>query len=322
MKAQATAEASPSLALVKYWGKSDGPPNLPATSNLAIGLDTLRTSTTVVPSQRDAVTLDGADQPLAPFVPLFDAFRKLSGYNGSFTVQSSNNFPTAAGIASSSSGFAALTLALNALLETKLSDEQLSSLARTGSGSASRAVYGGFTRWEAGEPWAQRFLPAAHWPQLRVVVAILSAGKKPVGSRAGMERSKRTSPLYSAWVNHAAELFERGCAAVQARSLEHLGPIMRESYLTMFATMFTARPPFLYWIPESVALLRTLEELRSAGVPAWETMDAGPQVKVLTTAPHVEQICQTITSVVPDAQLIITPVGGAPSVLDGAGSVG
>lgn len=321
MSRKAVATASPSLALVKYWGKEPGGINLPATSNLAVGLDALHTRTTVTlldpgtsATPADRVTINETEQEIDPYLPVLDALRSAAGTRARFAVDSTNTFPTGAGIASSSSGFAALTLALDALLETHLPTEHLSAIARLGSGSASRAVYGGFTSWKRGAGHATRYLPADHWPELRVVVAVLSAAQKSLGSRAAMERSRLTSGMYSSWVEQSAKRYEEACTALSSRDLERLGTVMRESYLSMFATMFTAQPPYIYWLPQSVALLHELEQLRARGVSAWETMDAGPQVKIITTASDLDRVIDLVEASVPDARVITTMVGGEPKV--------
>jgi len=233
-----------------------------------------------------------------------------------FIAESSNSFPTAAGLASSASGFAALTLAAVAAAGGPLADRQaLSALAREGSGSAARSIFGGFTVWEAGEPAAREFLPPDWWPELRVVVLPLATGPKGVSSRDGMNRTRDTSPFYPAWVSDAPSMFARGTAALMARDLEQLGEAMRLSYLRMFGTMIAADPPILYWIPETMAVLQQLGRLRAAGIPAWETMDAGPQVKVVTTADYAARVVAE-TSGWCAGQPIISSVGPAARLVE------
>ncbi|TVQ23839.1 MAG: diphosphomevalonate decarboxylase [Spirochaetaceae bacterium] len=313
---EVTASCSPSLALVKYWGKLPGLVNVASTPSLALTLDALRTTTVArfAPAP-DRVSIDGVEQPIAPFEPLIAEFRRrAAGADRAVCVESSNSFPTAAGIASSSSGFAALTLALDALFATGLDRAELSAIARIGSGSACRAVYGGFTVWEAGSQAARPLLPATHWSDLRVLIAVVDEGPKAVASRAGMGHSRDTSPVYAAWVREAPAIFDRARAALESRDIDALGTAMRDSYLLMFSTMFTARPPFIYWKPATVAVLNAAEQLRRSGVPAWETMDAGPQVKIVTTADHEATVRDRLAAVAPDVRLLSSAVGGNPVV--------
>ncbi|MFW5690131.1 MAG: diphosphomevalonate decarboxylase [Spirochaetota bacterium] len=316
-----TASASPSLALIKYWGKLPEGVNLPASSSLAVTLEGLRTVTRVTAKSEasggseDVVEVEGIHRSLEPYRALLDHFRERAGRTDRVRVVSTNSFPTSAGIASSSSGFAALALALNAFYGTGLPPSDLSAVARLGSGSAARAVYGGFTVWTAGSDRAEPVLPPDHWPELRIVVAVLDTAPKPISSRAGMTRSRDTSPVYSTWLAESDRLFREGTRALEQRDIEALGEAMRASYLLMFSTMLTATPPFIYWLPASVAILREVEAMRADGIPAWETMDAGPQVKIVTTDDHVDRVRGRLLAAVPDASIIVARPGGEPEVV-------
>ena len=129
-----------------------------------------------------------------------------------------------------------------------------------------------------------------------------------------MRLTADTSPVYEKWCAESGELYSRGLDALRARDLEALGTTMRESYLFMFSTMFTTRPPVIYWLPESLAVIRTADTLRERGMPVWETMDAGPQVKLLTTVEHVEAVRAAVIATVPEAELLVSSPGGAPEV--------
>ncbi len=325
-----TATAHPSLALVKYWGKLPGDTNLPATTSIAMTLDhlTSRVVVSAVPNRPDEIVIDGHAVDPARFTPFFDAVRQRCATHVAFAVKSQNNFPTAAGLASSSSGFAALALACSAAacnasparfalgsplpLPLPLPRDELSAMARVGSGSAARAVFGGFTRWSRGARSAEQLYPASHWPELRVIVVKISSQAKGVSSREAMERTRKTSPYFEAWEQDNRALAEEAVRALTERDLERLGRVARLSYLRMFATMFTAEPPVLYWLPASVEAIHACERLRRAAVPAFETMDAGPQVKVLTTAEHVDRVREELSEIAevfavcgpgPDAEL-------------------
>lgn len=303
MSGYARAQAHPSLALVKYWGKRPGAPNLADTTSVALTLSGLTTTTECRVGEPDrADTLQIDDQPVDPAAarPVFDAIRSELGV-ASFHVRSHNDFPTAAGLASSASGYAALAGACYAAARAaeghRWSDDdterfapRLSELARLGSGSACRSVYGGFARWEAGEQRAQPLFASDHWPELRVLVAVVDRGAKSIGSRAAMQRTRDSSPYYRAWQETSQHDADLAVAAIAQRNLAALGPIVRSSYLKMFATMFAAAPPIVYWQPASVALIHAAEALRADGVPVWETMDAGPQVKLLTTEEHLPRV--------------------------------
>jgi diphosphomevalonate decarboxylase len=308
------ADASPSLALTKYWGKRPGGINIPETSSVAVTLGALHSRVSVAGSDSDRISVDGAPEDVDRFRPVLDAVRSRAGRQDAVAVRGDNDFPTAAGLASSSSGFAAMAVGLDAFFGTSLSGTELSQIARLGSGSAARAVFGGFTVWPAGASCAEPFATADHWPELRVIAVVLAPERKSVSSRAGMENSRKTSAFYQSWSESAEPLFTTACDAVLARDLEKLGTAMRQSYLGMFATMFSSEPPLIYWRPESLALIHQCEAMRSRGIAVWETMDAGPQVKLVTVESEVSQVVGGIHEILPEADYITSPVGGGPSV--------
>lgn len=326
--------ASPSLALIKYWGKVPGGVNLPATSSIAVSLAALETRTRVEVADgplsgtvtEDRVEVDGVAQPAEAYRAFFAFARACFGDFPPLVVRSENSFPTAAGLASSSSGLAALAAACAAIAGSRSADpaeraravdptghgadyETMSRVARVGSGSASRAVYGGFTLFAAGADHAEQLAPPDHWPQLRIVVVAVSSGSKPVSSREAMNRAVATSPFFSQWVQTNESLVGPVRRAIEEKDLGTLGEAMRASYLAMFSTMFTSRPPVVYWLPESVALIRLAEDLRHDGLEVYETMDAGPQVKLLCPAHHEGQVVDAVRAVAPRALVISGGVG-------------
>ncbi|MFW6362933.1 MAG: diphosphomevalonate decarboxylase [Spirochaeta sp.] len=312
----------PSLALIKYWGKADGGVNLPATTSLAVSLGGLSTVTEI--QAGESRTEDAADTIRINKVQVHDP--KIHGFlqhvrrtypalrNLGFAISTTNSFPTAAGIASSSSGFAALAIGITRAAGLKLSALELSELARHGSGSAARAVYGGFTSFPAGSETAHQLFDHTHWPELRIVVIMVHAGAKPIGSREAMERTRLTSPYYRQWIEASRELEAPALNALKSRNLADLGPIMRRSYLSMFGSMLAADPGVVYWLPESIRLIHSVAEWRKAGMPVWETMDAGPQVKLVTTADHLPSIESHLRSEFPRLAYLTASVGQGPVV--------
>ncbi|MEJ2131770.1 MAG: diphosphomevalonate decarboxylase, partial [Gammaproteobacteria bacterium] len=206
---QATARAQPNIALVKYWGKQTRGVNEPAVSSLSITLDTLWTRTRVVfdPGlEADRFALNGAREIAQErrVIAGLELMREIKGTDVRASVESENNFPTGAGLASSASGFAALVTAADAALELDLPRERLSSLARRLSGSAARSLFGGFVELWSLRPGesdsaARPLLDAEEWP-LEVVVAVVSEEAKAIGSTVGMELSRATSEFYPQWV--------------------------------------------------------------------------------------------------------------------------
>jgi len=295
-----TAVAHPNIALVKYWGKRDIARNLPAVPSLSLTLSGFQTTTEVHwGADADVVELDGAVVEGREAGRVLQFLDRLDPQRPPVHVVSTNTFPRGAGLASSASGFAALTLAATGAAGIERSREELSALARQGSGSACRSLWGGFVQWHLGErsdgtdSHGAPVAPADHW-DVRMVVAVVHAGKKAVGSTEGMERSRATSPYYATWVATAADDVARGIEAVRARDLEQLGTVMEQSTQKMHATMHTSWPPLIYWQAGTVAAMHEVLALRARGIGAWATMDAGPQVKVLCEAADAEAVAATL----------------------------
>jgi diphosphomevalonate decarboxylase len=285
--------APANIALVKYWGKRDEELNLPVTDSLSISLGPLGSEVEISPAEgpNDAIWLNSAPQPLTGAFArrasaYLDLFRPAPGYW--YEVQARNTVPTAAGFASSASGFAAMARALDDLYGWELSVKELSVLARLGSGSASRSLEDGFVEWHAGsEPdgmdsYGER-LPA-EWPELRMGAVVLCAEEKPVGSREGMKRSVETCEFYREWPGRAAADLAALKDAIGRKDMAALGAVAEGNALAMHALMAATRPPIVYALPETVAAMRTVWAARQEGLPLWFTMDAGPNVKLLFEA--------------------------------------
>jgi diphosphomevalonate decarboxylase len=212
-------------------------------------------------------------------------------------VRSDNDFPTAAGLASSSSAFAALALAATKAAGQSLDPTALSVLARRGSGSACRSIWGGLVHWPLGDRvdgLDSHGVPLRSDWGLAMVAALVADEEKETSSRDGMTRTQETSPLYEAWVANAPEDCSAALRAIEARDLEALGTVMERSTFQMHATMESADPPLRYLKPRSFEVVHRVEALRAAGIGAWVTMDAGPNVKVLCAPPDVPGVVDAI----------------------------
>jgi diphosphomevalonate decarboxylase len=303
---RARAVAHANIALAKYWGKSDLALNLPAVPSLSLTLDGLRTETEVTfdPDLReDVAELDG--QPASPkerarIVALLDRVRERARLEARFRMKSRNHFPTAAGLASSASGFAALDAAGCAAAGLDASPAELSRMARQASASAARSVFGGWVELPAGKPGqaklaARPLFDEGHW-DLRLVVAVAAKGPKKVGSTEGMERSRRTSPFYDAWVEAAPGLARQVRRALAARDLDRLGAAMEQSTLAFHACAMASAPGILYFQPATLAALASVQRLRDGGVSVYATMDAGPHVKALCHAADAPKVKRALAA--------------------------
>ena len=301
--AHATAHAN--IALAKYWGKSDLVHNLPAVPSISLTLEELTTETEVCfepGRQHDDFVLDGrpaTKRELQRAVALLDRVRRAARIDHRARVTSHNRFPTAAGLASSASGFAALAAAATRAVGHDVDQTSLSALARRSSASAARSIYGGFVELCAGVPGeddlaAHQIAPPTHW-DVRLVVAFTAAGPKSVSSTEAMQRSRSTSPFYDAWIEAAPGWSETVKRAIHDRDLEALGVAMEQSTLSFHCCAITSQPSTLYWGPATISALHTVTALRADGVPVWSTMDAGPHVKALCEAEHAPRVRDALT---------------------------
>ncbi|HYO97527.1 MAG TPA: diphosphomevalonate decarboxylase [Polyangiaceae bacterium] len=306
----ATALACSNIALAKYWGKSSLGDNLTAVPSLSLTLAELRTTTRVrfdAALASDSVQLGLEQQqgrPRERVVRLLDAVRALAGIRDHAEVVSSNDFPTASGLASSASGFAALALAAQAAAGLSLPTAEVSRLARRASASAARSLYPGFVELLA-EAHAATPVAGSDWMDVQMVIAATTLGPKATGSTEGMLHTQATSPYYPAWLAAAPGCFEQAKRALLERDLEALGTAMEHSTLLMHASMLAARPGLLYFLDVTLRVLERVRELRKQGTPAFYTMDAGPHVKVLTDSSNVHQVRSALAEV-PGVQRVIT----------------
>lgn len=325
-----TARACANIALVKYWGKRDARLNLPAAGSLSLTLDALVTTTQVAFDAglaADEVVLDGVPATPADVARVsgfLDLVRAAAGIATRARVVSRNEFPTASGLASSASGYAALAVAAAGAAGVELSPRALSVLARRGSGSAARSVFGGFVRMHAGradggDAGDDAFAEPIASPltdRVRLVIAVVGGGvAKAHGSRSAMDHTAATSPLYRAWLELVPRDLAAAEAALAAGDLEELGAITEGNALAMHASAIAARPAVIYWQPATLAALAEVRALRAAGHGAWATMDAGPHVKVLTSAAEAGAVAAALRSVAGVTDVSIAAAGGPAAII-------
>lgn len=322
-----TARACANIALVKYWGKRDAARNLPAAGSLSLTLDALVTETTVHFDPRltaDRFTLDGgaaAPGAAARTTAFLDLVRQRAGITTRAEVTSQNHFPTASGLASSASGFAALALAATVAAGLELDHPALSALARQGSGSAARSLRGGFVRMHAGtaNDGTDAFatpVPSALCDDVRMVICIVGGGApKQYGSRDAMSHTEATSPLYRAWLSCVDQDLQTAHAALAQADLAALGAVTEGNACAMHASAIAARPSILYWQPTTVALLHAVRALRADGLAAWATMDAGPHVKVLCHQRDAAALATALSATPGVTSVIISKAGSDASIV-------
>jgi len=318
----ATVRAHANIALAKYWGKASVARNLPAVPSLSLTLDGMRTITEVrfLPELlADELVLGAASQqgkPLARASKLLNEVRGLAKSALFARVRSHNDFPTASGLASSASGFAALALAATRALGLELPEARVSALARAASASAARSLFGGFVELGAGAESAVRVAGPEHWP-LVMLVAVTSEAAKDTGSTDGMQHTASTSPYYASWVSDAPRLFAEVKAAVLGRDFARLAPAVEQSALAMHASMLAASPALIYFRPATLGVLETVRGLRKAGTAACFTIDAGPHVKVLVEPNSAQAVRRALAATDGVLRVLESAPGPDAAVIDG-----
>ncbi len=281
--------APSNIALCKYWGKRDKELNLPVTSSLSLSLGSMGSKCNLsLGENQHEISLNDEQLPAdSPFairaIQYLELFRNCTGCY--YQIKATNTIPTAAGFASSASGFASLVLALNQLHGWKLPERDLSILARIGSGSACRSFWNGFVEWHAGQETdgSDSYAEPLNedWPDLHLGILVLKAERKPISSREAMQRTVETSALYRAWPGKVATDMRTLRCAITEQDIDLLGATAESNALAMHASMMAALPPVLYWLPESITTMHRVWQTRAKGIPVYFTMDAGPNIKLL-----------------------------------------
>ncbi len=320
----ATATSCSNIAFIKYWGNRDDQLRLPANGSISMNLAGLETTTTVMFSdhlERDQLALNGVEQsgePLARITRHLGHIRAHSGSTLSARVVSRNTFPTGAGIASSASGFAALTVAACQALGLDLAEAELSALARLGSGSACRSIPGGYVEWFAGnnhETSFARSIAAAEYWGLIDLVAVVSREHKVIGSTGGHQRAS-SSALQAARVADSDRRLAICRDAIAQRDFEALAAIVEEDALMMHSVMMTSHPALIYWQPPTLRIMHCVQAWREEGIPVAFTIDAGPNVHVLSLIQHQSELRERLLELPEVIDVLTASPGGAARVID------
>jgi diphosphomevalonate decarboxylase len=315
---EAVAIAHPNVALSKYWGKREGEGNVPAVPSLSVTLGGLTTRTRFAwdAGLRDhRFLLDGAARTRAEAPKVFaflDALGRAQGVSASADVDTRNDFPTASGLASSASGFAALALAGVRANGSDWDVARVADLARQGSASAARSLYGGFVELEG--TCARAVAPIDHLP-LAVLVCVTSEGPKAIGSSEGMRLTMERSPYARAWLEEAPRLHAQLRAALLAKDFTRVGELAETSALAMHACAIAAG--VVYWSAATLDALAAVRALRAAGTPVYATIDAGPHVKVLARPGEAAAVAEAMRRV-PGVLRVIDARPGEGAHLEGA----
>lgn len=325
----ATAVACANLAFVKYWGKANEAINLPANGSISVNLSGAQTTTqvTFTPElDQDRILLGGQPANGRAYERVahhLERVRALAGIASRAFVESNNNFPASAGIASSASGFAALSLAATRAAGLELSEKELSILARKGSGSACRSIPDGFVEWLAGDSdetsYAAQIAPPGHW-DLRIVSALISTLSKEISSSEA-HRVAWSSPFFSERLKQLPGTLDVVRRAIVERDFETFGLAVEREAVSMHAIVMTSRLPkrpwlsgVYYWQPATLALIQAVQHWRQRGLPVYFTIDAGPNVHLLCesgTLPELEAQLKALLAQWGGEYFVSEPAAGA-----------
>lgn len=318
----AHAIAHPNIAFIKYWGNRDNALRLPANGSVSMNLAALSTHTSVTfrdDLRADTLVIDGREisgTALARVSDFMDQVRRLAPGCGYAEIDSVNNFPMGAGIASSAAAFAALALAAAGAAGLSLSEKDSSRLARLGSGSACRSIPDGFCEWGVGsdeDSFAVSIAPASHW-DLVDLVAVISEEHKKVTSSAG-HTAAFSSPFQSERVRTAAERVLICRKAILERDFSALARVSEQDMIMMHSVMMTQAQPLFYWEPATIRLIKAVREWRENGLHCFATIDAGPNVHVICTREDMEAVDGEMKKLNGIRDILVSSPGGKALLL-------
>lgn len=322
-----TCCAPVNIAVIKYWGKRDTKLILPINSSLSATIDpqTMRARTRIIASRQfahDSMTLNGEQVCIEKNARLTTVISQLRQHAGDYVtpatdsnskqrvlipasewsqyklhITSDNDFPTAAGLASSAAGYACFTKCLAQLLCVPTSAIDLTSVARQGSGSACRSLHSGFVQWEKGshadghDSIASQVVDSQHWPEMRVLICVASSGHKATSSTDGMQRSVQTSELLSYRAQYQVEpRMEAMRQAIRQRDFPAFAQLTMRDSNSFHATCLDTLPPIVYLTPTShrvIAIVHAVNVICKRVVCGY-TFDAGPNAVLFMLQPDLD----------------------------------
>ena len=285
---KATAKAHSNIAFIKYWGRKDEELRLPTNGSISMNLSNLFTTTTVEfleNMSEDSILVNNKETGYINqrVVQHLDRIRALAKTSLKAKIMSQNNFPIGTGLSSSASGFAALTLAATKALGLDLSEKELSIFARQGSGSASRSIPDGFVEWMDGDTsetsFSQTIFPKTHWDILDIV-AVVSKEKKDVATSEGQKRVE-SSVFFQTRLTHIQEKIRLCKKLMRDRNFSEFGKLVEMEALELHAIMLTSWPSLIYWLSQSLYVMKSVQKWRVEGLDVYFTINTGQDIHIL-----------------------------------------
>lgn len=320
---KATAIAHPNLAFIKYWGRKDEKLRLPTNGSLSMNLSEMTTTTTVEFSDsfsEDTVEIDGQqiDKEAKRTIVHLDRIRNLANISTKAKIISQNNFPSSTGLSSSSSGFAALTVASVKAAGLSLSEKELSILARQGSGSACRSIPDGFVEWidaeTSEESYAISVFPSDYW-DIADVVAVVSTEKKLISTSEG-QKFAQTSPFFYTRINSMATKLELAKQYIQEKNFPKFGELIETEALEMHAIMLTSQPSLIYWSEGTLKLMKQVQQWRQEGFPVYFTINTGQDIHLLCESKHISVLQEKLTHISDVKNVFVNKPGSGTYITD------
>lgn len=314
---QSIVRTSPNIALIKYWGKRNTIKNLPAVDSISITLDNLWTEMNVMFSSElsnDELFINEKKQNNITRVK--NCIDSICGEQRDYaSIMSRCNFPISAGLASSSSSFSALVVAINSLMKKKWNTQLLANQAGSVSGSAARSILGGIVKLN-NEPEKIRItqlLSPNDWP-LRVVIAITDKKEKAISSSKAMKLSADTSPFYSSWVEDQNDDIKEANSFIFKKDFEGLASISEHNCMKMHSIMWTTRPSIVYWNATTIDCMQAIRDLQRNGESVFFTIDAGPQIKAICLPENEEKIAKKLNEIKGVQSIMTSGLGSGPII--------
>ncbi|EKE12778.1 MAG: hypothetical protein ACD_13C00142G0005 [uncultured bacterium] len=292
------ARAPSNIAFIKYWGKKNEKLRIPANTSISMNLSEAYTETFVEfdnKLSKDLIVIDGKSvegNEKERIVDHLNLIRKMAGIDTFAEVVSKNNFPKGAGMASSASGFAALTVAGTKAAGLNLSEKELSVLARLGSGSACRSIPDGFVEWKtgvkSGDSYAYSLQAPGYWDICDTIVVVGEKAKK-VSSTEGHTKAF-SSPFYKARILGMNKKVKEIKSALKNKDFTKFGRILEEEAINMHTVMMTSKPPLFYWLPKTLEIMQSVITWREEDLETYFTIDAGPNVHIICLSKDVKKV--------------------------------
>ena len=308
-----TAVAPTNIAFIKYWGRKDEVLRLPTNGSISMNLSGLSTVTTVEFDRKyakDEVTINGVqnEKESLRVIKHLDRIRNLAKISDKAKIVSLNNFPTATGLSSSASGFAALTIAGCAAAGLTLNTRELSILARQGSGSACRSIPDGFVEWVDGNTndtsYAKSIFPSDYW-DLIDIVTIVSDERKDVSTSEGQKRVG-TSPFMSTRLKLLPDKIMKCKKYIKERDFTSFGELIESEALELHAIMLTSQPSLIYWLPATVRVMKLVKKWRQDGLPVYFTVNTGQDIHLICEKKDVASLEERLKTVQDIKKIIIS----------------